>query len=342
MSVGGRCERGAPRRRVLAALVVVSVFAGVVTFDAAPGGAAENGAWSIFPTAAANARRARLVFDTSVDPGQTYRDSVTVVNKTTRRISFNIYAADAFTTRNGSFSLHRRTDPRIDVAAWTTLDANVLNLAPRSAARVRFTVRVPKTAGPGDHVGGIVAEANTGAYSQHGQLGVTVLQAVGTRLYVRVKGPIRPALSVTGVHLTARRSPAGLAGGPVDTTFEYTISNTGNVRITTSTALASIKPTFGSRVSYEPVHLGELIPGSVVHVTEHSHGVVPFAAITADVRVTSPTAQAHASSRTLVVPWLLVAAVLALSAWMWRRRRRSRRRAQVAQHPGRKRLEAVA
>jgi hypothetical protein len=283
--------------------------------------AADNGAWSVFPTPVPNAR---LFFTPTARPGSVYRDTATVTNRTTQRLTFNLYAADAFITSDGVFSLGRRTDPKRDVGAWTRLPYSVINLGPHTALQVPFQIDIPRNASPGDHTGGIVAERTTGAYTQSGALGVTVLQAVAARIYVRVTGPLRPALRIEGVRLNAHRSTQGLVGGPIGGTLSFTVENSGNVRILRVQTAASLKPLVGGSMKLPSIALGELLPGTRLRITQHFRSLEPFVVLRAHVSVTSPTAHAAKNAQTLVVPWVLIAVLIALGAaavYLWRHRR---------------------
>jgi len=319
-------ETGATHRRWLSAgsaLAFAVLVGACVIVPAGRSDAAQNGAWSVSPTPNP---KPRLFLTPRLHAGTTYRDSVTITNMTPERLAFNVYAADALITPSGAFSLARRTDPKRGVAAWTHLPYNTISLAPRTALVVPFTITVPKDAPAGDEPGGIVAELQQGTYTQRGSLGVNVLEAVGARIYARVDGPIRPALTVSDLHIAAARSVAGLAGGPVDATIRYTVRDSGNVFITSETVRATVSGTFGAARRLPPVTLPELLPGSSLQIVQHVHGIEPFGTLHATVDVTSPTATAHAATRTIVIPWLALAALLALigSAFWWWRRRRTR------------------
>jgi hypothetical protein len=306
--------------------VLAATAAGLV-IQAPAAHAADNGAWSVFPSA--NSGAARLYFTPEVKPGTTYKDAATVINKTNRALTFNIYAADAFTTRAGEFALARRTDPKRDVAVWTHLPFAVVQLGPHTTLNVPFTVQVPKHATPGDHVGGIVAEATSGSYQQRGQLGVSVLQAVATRLYLRVRGPLRPALSVQSLHLDVNRSLPRYSGGPVDTTVTYMVKNVGNVRVDLANATTKLRPLFGSAIALPAIALPELLPGSELQLRQTRHGVEPLVSLSAAVSVVSPITHTHASTHAFVVPWLLVLLLFAIAGTIWWRRRRRRPRART-------------
>src|SRR5262249_11334581 len=51
-----------------------------------------------------------------------------------------------------------QADPRTDVGAWITVNAQHLTLDPGQSQTITFTLAVPASARPGQHVGGIVAE----------------------------------------------------------------------------------------------------------------------------------------------------------------------------------------
>ncbi len=287
--------------------------------------AADNGAWSVFPTPNGSGT-SRLFFLPFLRSGHEYRDSVTVTNKTDQRLRFNLYAADATLTPQGTFSLRRRTDPKTGVAAWVQLPYQVIDLGPHSQLVGPFTIDPPRGSPSGDLLGGIVAEQTTGSYKQSGEVGVSVLQAVGVRIYARVDGPLRPALRVEHLHVATTRSAEGLAGGPVDVTVSFDVRNAGNVLLT-PTERASVQPWFGSTRRSPADTLPQLPPGSVLRVVHHYRALEPFLHLEARVSVTAPGATARATSDTLVVPWVLVAIVLGLlvagGLMWWRRRRRS-------------------
>ena len=134
------CE---PRKCAIRILTVIAVcFAAAFGIPSAAS-AADNGAWSVFPTRLDDRPTGRLVFEPQLTPGTVASESVTVTNKTDQQLSFNLFAADAFLTTEGAFSLHRATDPKTDIAAWITLPFDVVTLDPRSHLDIPFTITVP-------------------------------------------------------------------------------------------------------------------------------------------------------------------------------------------------------
>jgi hypothetical protein len=294
-----------------------------------PASAANNGAWSVAPTAPPGAYVGRGLFNLSLTPGQNYRDSVTVANETTAPLRFNFYAADAYNTANGGFSLHRRTDPKRDIAAWIQLPTEVLNVPARTEILVPFVVAVPPDATPGDHAGGIVAESTQGTTTQHGSVGVTVLQAVGTRVYGRVAGPINPSFNITNFSVNANRGLLGLLGGAVKTDVKYTIVNNGNVILNPKTG-GQVSPLIGSSTNLNSVDVPVLLPHGTATVDQHVGGLYPIFQISSTLHVTATgySVTRTVAASTLVIPWLAIAIIaLAVLVLFWRSRRRRRRAA---------------
>src|SRR5437016_13053810 len=83
-------------------------------------------------------------------PGQTISGRVRVVNTGSAAGSARIYAVDATTGATSGASYLTDSSRRTDVGAWTRLSVGRVNLRPRQAKVVDFTVRVPRGARTGD------------------------------------------------------------------------------------------------------------------------------------------------------------------------------------------------
>src|SRR5262249_53810633 len=176
---------------------------------------------------------------------------------------------------------------------------------------------------PGDHAGSIVALNTAPSVSQKGSLSVSSIQAVGTRVYGRVAGPLAPRFDVTEMQVNSHAGVGGLLGGSVDADITYRVVNTGNVRLS-PTAKLTVSPMIGGATHVKALHVPELLPRGSAVVHQRVSGGVPVGRLTARVTLTSPGAKATSTPTAWVVPWLLVAiiAVLVLVLWYWRRRRR--------------------
>ncbi len=286
--------------------------------------AADNGSWSVSPTTEPEAQP-RPIFDYVLRPGLELTDSVTVTNKTAQELSFNVYAANAFNTENGTFSARSRSDPKEGLAAWIDLDVDQLTLAPGTSAEVPFTIVVPVDAEPGDLAAGIVAE-NVAVATETVDEGVNldVVQAVGTRVYARIEGPLSPSLAVSNLRINYGEGIGSALGAKVDGAVTFTVVNTGNVRLT-PTATLTLSPLIGSGPEFAPIVLQELLPGGSATFEQPFDGVLPFGQLEATLDVEADGASVSAGTSTIVLPWLLIAVLVAFVVALVIRRRRVRR-----------------
>jgi hypothetical protein len=322
-------------RAGLLAAIVTAIAVGLPLARPDRASAADNGLWSVFPTTAPTGpgQLARPFFQPLLTPGVPVQDSVTITNKTPdQTINFDLYAADAFNTREGGYASRRPTDPKREMGAWISLLVDNITIPPQRAVDVPFTISPPPDATPGDHAGSIVALNTTPTVSHKGSLTVRSIQAVGTRVYGRVAGPLAPRLDVTELQVSSHAGVGGLLGGSVDADVAYRVVNTGNVRLS-STAKLSVSPMIGGTTHVKTLRVPELLPRGSAVVHQRVSGIVPAGRLTARVTVTSPVGKTTATSSTWVVPWLLIAivVVLVLALWYWRRRRR--RKVGVAPSP---------
>ncbi len=292
-----------------------------------PAFAASNGAWSVFPTTPAG-QQTRAFFQPLMAANSTYPDSVTVANQTTAPLTFNLYPADGYNTANGGFSLRQRADAQHDVGAWIHLAVSRVTVPAKTAAKVPFVITVPADATPGFHVGGIVAEATTGTTTKKGAVGVTIQQAVGTRVYARVIGNLQPQLAITSMSIETKSSSSSTLGGSVMPTVKFTVENTGNVPLSGKTKI-DLSPLFGS--GPHPIFrtLPQVLPHnatafSVAFPSVAAHGYLS-ATTTVTARGIHPVT---ATTSTVVFPWLLFLIVLVvivgIAIWIFMRRRRAR------------------
>src|SRR5947209_5696275 len=313
-------------RRIATAMVTAGVIA-VTTFSlpfTPAAHAADNGAWSVYPTSSPKPGETfRPFFLLDLRAGAATKESVTVTNQTNQPATFNIYAADAFNTAEGGFALRPRTDPKTDLASWVNLPVARITLDAQRKVDIPFSVTVPPNATPGDHAAGIVAEnvTPTQAPPSSGAVGVDVMNAVGVRVYGRVPGVLNPSLSITRVSLKPGGSLGAQFGGPEQATVEYTVVNTGNTRLT-PTVSSKLHPVLGPAKALKAHQLPELLPHGSATVHEAVTGVLPLGRLSADVKAEAPGARANASTTAWAVPWLLLLVGAGLGAvWCLRRRR---------------------
>ena len=316
-----RCQRLA---RVFAATAALVVVTGLAPPAAR---AANNATWSVAPTGT-NGITPRDWYEYELRAGQTLRDMVSVSNLTGAPMTFRLYPADAYNTPiDGAFALTASAAKTKDAGSWIHLGYSTLNVPPRSRADVAFEIDVPADATPGDHAAGIVAEdaAPTATQSVHGR-GVVIRQRVGTRVYIRVAGPLRPALAVTrmGVRHHDPLLPPFTGHGQAE--IAYQITNTGNVRLSGS-AVVTVKDVFGRTLkTYKARDFVQLLPKGSVVFAEKWAGLPIVDRVSANVTVDADGTTTTGSHSFWKIPWLeVLILLLAIGlAWGGRRYRRGR------------------
>ena len=280
--------------------------------DVAPGEVVHS--WALAPAGSneVNGNGGRADLSYTADPGSTIDDAVTLYNFGTEQLTFRVYATDAFNNVDGTFDLLPGDQEPTDVGSWVGVEQELISVPPGQQATIPIMVTIPPDAAPGDHVGGVVASSPTFGPGPTGDL-VEVDRRIGTRLYVRVNGPISADLAVADVSTDYSHSVNPFAG---TATVTFTIQNRGNVRMG-STAEVSVGGPFGiGRQSVEIDDLPELLPGERATRTVTLDDVPAGVINTTKVEVTplddelgTPTSS---STRTFAPPIGLLVLVLAL------------------------------
>lgn len=197
-------------------------------------------------------------------PGRVVPAKALLVNHTDERQTVTVGTADAVTTAEGVFTLAGEGTPREGVGAWIAIRRGALTLAPGEQRPLRFTVRVPADAEPGDFAGGVVVSSGSRARMRSGQgLSVRVVERIGLRVYVAVAGRRDAGVAIDGLRARAvggdrLQELAGLQGG-VD--VDFTVRNAGNVRHDRLGGEVEILD--GDEVAASrPVDLGTMLPGA--------------------------------------------------------------------------------
>jgi len=291
--------------------------------------------WSVRPTPT-EAQPERPNFSFDLDDGATVQDSVRVRNFGNQPLTMAIYASDALTTKSGALDLLPAAKQPRDVGAWISLAANGIEVAPNEFVDVPFTLVVPPGTLSGDHTGGIVTSVSTPVRDAT-NTPVMLDRRLGTRVQVRVNGPLRPRLEITELSAEYGNTLNPVGAGTLDVT--YTIRNTGNVRVT---AGQSLKVTGAFGLTTREVRLGdmpELLPTNSLTFTAKLDDVWPTVHLGVEVEVRPRTtsdrgplpvtvAAATRSAGVWAIPWVLLAIlVIGIGGpvlWRWSRRRRDR------------------
>ncbi|WP_205327125.1 WxL protein peptidoglycan domain-containing protein [Glycomyces sp. YM15] len=289
--------------------------------------------WGVLPSSQ-DGPDGRAAFDYELDPGATLIDFVGVSNFGTEPITVRLYASDAFTTATGAFDLLPSGEVPIDVGSWIGFNEPALTIPPQTRLDVPFALTVPADATPGDHVGGIVAAVTETAADASGDE-IRVERRVGARIHLRVTGDLDPNLipesDDEAFHYTWNPIEPG------DLSFEYSVENTGNVRLE-GTLVARVSGPWGLlKKEFHVIELPQILPGDRYEGTARLEGVWPllYEHLELTVRpaaVNEADDEARLSSRSdetglWAPPWTQAAALalLALTIWIWVKARKRKR-----------------
>jgi hypothetical protein len=331
-----------PRLTWLGMKIVLATCLGILAFGPMSAGAATAPAsgdrvtFGIEPVPTGGTVRPNFSF--SATPGAVVNDMVAAVNYSSEPLSLQVYATDAVETTAGGFGLLPAGQQPTGVGSWIALapgDASVQVPAETvngpGGVLIPFVVHVPENATPGDHVGGIVASLQTTSSNTTGQR-IILNQRIGTRVFLRVAGPVAPQLTVTGLHAVyeGTANPAGKG----EVRISYLVKNTGNVDLGVGQSVA-VSGLVGDNQRAQLAKVPLLLAGASVPESVVVSGVWPqlllHATVTAApvaVAGTSVTGLAPASASTAVwaIPWTLLALIaLAVLVIIWALRIRKRR-----------------
>src|SRR5690625_1870928 len=235
-------------RLLVAAAFVVGALPASATL-ATTGGedVAAGTTWALEPATDDDAA-GRVSIRHEIEPGESVSDAVVVSNLSAHDATFAVYAGDGLVDDEGNFDILPAETAPSDGGAWVEI-GEVEGATPRpgggivvevpasSSTRVPLEITVPADATPGDHPAGVVAELVQG-----GAASLQVSSRVGVRLHLRVAGDVVAELSPT---VEARWSPSWNPFAPGTVTVDYTVENTGNVRVGADVA-ATVTGPFGA------------------------------------------------------------------------------------------------
>ena len=336
-------RRRATRSLLLLAalLVLVAPVSGAGAQDSGSGstsGTDSNAAevpvtWSVRPTPSDDGT-ARPNFVLEAEPGATVTDELVVSNDGSVNLVLGVYVSDAFNTADGDTDLLAGDEPPRDIGAWTTTESTSITVPAGGEATVPFTIEVPEDATAGDHVGGIVTSLTVTEEGTDGNR-VKVERRLGTRIYLRVDGELRPELTFSALSAEYHASLNPFAPGTMELT--YTVENTGNVRLR-STRLARVATSLGFAPQVdEAADMLELLPDNSYTLTQRVAGVWPGFSTTSSIELEPYDAAGEqlrpapapviARTSSTLVPWsalvlLVIVAVVAVVALLRRRRNR--------------------
>jgi hypothetical protein len=304
--------------------------------------------WGVMPATATGPDKSRILFDYGVvKAGSTIIDHVEIVNDSKQSAAFSIYGTDATgTSTSGALLLLSPQKKPTDIGSWMHFPGGSQQLSTiipgGKAIIVTFSVHVPLQATPGDHTGGLAAAVSTTSRNSNG-VAVTENYRIAVPVEMRVPGALHASLQVQSIS-TGFSDPVN-PFGTGSATISYSISNTGNVRLSTAQAVTVTGP-FGQKVSIKQPPLPDILPGDSIRYTAVAPNLFPAGPMTARVDAT-PGWAAHTqplqaslvavtgSASLFAMPWSLLGVFVLLIAagvgvWWLMRRRRHEHRAEVA------------
>ena len=226
----------------------------------ADGGVAQ---FSIRPTApGSDASGAAPYFVLDLKPGATLQSKARITNTGTASGSVALYPVDATTGQTSGVVYRSQTDPRTDVGGWMTVSASHVTLAPGKSQVVSFTVTVPTSARPGQHVGGLVAEnlAVQGGADGNVQINIQHLSIVAVQ--VNLPGQQMQQLEATGIR----------AGGQQGYQILYlSLRNSGTQMLKPSGTL-QVTDTKGRQLKQMKLTLDTVLPQTAIAYPVYVYG----------------------------------------------------------------------
>jgi hypothetical protein len=294
--------------------------------------------WTVEP-ATVDGPDGRVSLRHEIDPGQVVSDAIALTNFSSTAAEFAVYASDGVVTADGNFDIAPPDVAPSAAGTWVGISGEgVDGSRPRAEGGilvevpaggrviVPLTIAVPADAPPGDHPAGVAAELVQAEGSA-----IQFSSRVGVRLHLRVTGDVVAALAAT--HVTASYVPSWNPFALGSVTLDYTLENTGNVRLG-AVSESSLVAAFGTARTSTSVDRREILPGEAVAV----HTEIPAwplflgwgevtvtPSVVGEDEVLAPLTAAGGSFFVATVPWsqlaliaLLVGGVL-LVRWAMRR-----------------------
>jgi hypothetical protein len=312
------------RSRQLLALLLLAVLGATSLVRADPAGAqqppagSEVNSFALSPTGDdpdQPSTRPALTIDAA--PGATVNDSVSLWNYGNTQLTFSIYPTDAFNNADGAFDVLAGSEQPKDVGTWISLPYANVTVPGGKKLDIPISLTVPANASPGDHSGAILISSAVPGTSADGKP-ITLDRRTGTRVYIRVAGPLEPHLTVTKAHSTYHGSLDPRKGS---LSVTWVVRNVGNVRLGAEQQL-EVENVLGRKVhSADAKPIVELLPGNEVTFTQSFDDVPATVRVKASIKVTPSAAGEGAgdvatTSRTAgtwALPWLLLGLALVIT-----------------------------
>lgn len=252
-----------------------------------------------------------------VDAGQTFDDTITVVNDGDTAYDFTVYTAP-YSVKDGTYDPNfTEVTSNSDAYTWVQFKQTTWHAEPRDTLKVPYTVHVKPNAAPGGHYGVIFAEVQP-ADSGSGTSTLARKKRVGTILYASVSGDIRLEGHIAGTTIPWFQSRAPL-------TANMTVQNTGNNDFTAKVTYR-ISDIFGG-IKYTAKSEYVVLPSTTRDITVQWAGAPWFGLYKARITTDFLNTTSIVESYVLIMPvWMVLLFGVAIvsggiyAIWRWSHR----------------------
>lgn len=283
------------RLRLLAVVVLVSLFVGVLAPTPATAATPTNKGLLISP----------LKTYSAVNAGSTKTSTITVANLTEQPITVK-FSIKQFSVSDYAYDFHF-TDPGNN---WVVLDTLAVQLQPNESKNVPYTITAPTGSAPGGYYYTFIASANLST------AGIVSTVQAASLLYLTVTGKL--VETSAPIHSTINHF---VYQGDVHYSFD--VKNTGNVHYFAYFS-GSLHSLFGRTTMFGTSHL--LLPGTTRRVS----GIIPAPLLPGiykayyGYKTDAGAIVMHSSYLIYIPPWSVAALLLVLFAvykfWRYRQR----------------------
>jgi hypothetical protein len=175
-------------------------------------------------------------FRYDLSPGSSIQDAIVVENLSDKPITVDIYGADLLQAQGGGVAPAQQGQPSHGVGGWISVEQSQVTIPVHMQTTDHFSLAVPAFTSPGDHLGAIVAQTNTGTTN-----GITLQVRAALIADVFVPGTANPSGKVAA--FTSHNS------GGKSYTFAADFKNIGNILLTTQ-GRVTIKDSHGNAVGH--------------------------------------------------------------------------------------------
>ena len=232
------------------------------TDDAAE--ATEGVTWALRP-ASSNAPDGRVSLRHTIDPGAKVQEQLALTNYSDTAAVFAVYASDGTVSADGSFDLIPADEQPTGGGTWVSLTPPdgaqdrseggfLVDVPAGDVVMIPVQIDVPSDASPGDHPAGVVAELVPDTATE-----VHLASRIGVRLHLRVSGDVVAHVRAEGI--TSTYSPSWNPFVPGILTVDYSVVNTGNVRLGASSVISVAGPFGLLPVRGPTADQREILPG---------------------------------------------------------------------------------